>query len=375
MFKKSPAPSPRKSRAGFGLIWMLGGLAIAGLAAGLMVPVIREMLDRAALSAEEAVMEDLAESIRRSWTNPELTRNLALAGTGVGAVQSGNINATTASATITSGTFTGVWTPNMGVGSTEAPYLMVAPSGSFDQKNVLTVTSMDITDATDSGGPYTSANRLSREAGDPGRVLFNSRGFKRFMVRGPTNELSLQRWLLVSVMTPIGNTAIRTLPDLTFDQLWNLGSGNPTIALPGSGALVNEWNREFLGRTHASRIVVRRITQGKHRLILSNQSSDRYLHVQIADRGTAYWPAGSATVTQANFVLSPGEAGPQGLVLLHGTGIEVWSGTLRPALRSGNNTWTPASAVAGDIEDGPHVLSNFRIQDTTTLVLNPAGLN
>jgi hypothetical protein len=349
-----------------------------GLAAGLMVPIIQETLDGAAMTAESRRLDDLAAAIERSWTNPDLPRNLALAGTSTRAVQSGTLNASDATSNFPATAFNGLWSPGIGATGVGEAFLTVVPAGSFEQKLVRAISGIDITDATDTGGPYNASNApnsaLYREAGDPGQILFNSRGYRRVFLRGPTNEAA-QRWLIVSVMTPPANTAVRDLPPISFDALWSLSS-SPSATLPsgGSGALATAWNSTHLGRTHTSRILVKRITQPKHRVNLSNSSSDRYLHVEIADGPNTFW-VNSGTGAQgidgaSHFILSPGEVFPVGgITLLHGTEVTVRSGTLVVGQR-GNTVWAPPG-TAGDITNGPHVMTVFRIQDSTTLLLNP----
>lgn len=364
----SRPPGLSTRQRGFGIFMMLGVLAIFGLVAGMMTPVLREMLDAASLRDEQTQLDEISVQIQRSWTN-EPVSNLAAAGTGLGAVQSGTINAANAAGVLNTGgtaaLFTGLWAPGQGTTGVDQPVWPAASviSGSFEQKLVLAASGLNIT-----------GTALNRDSGDAGRWLFNSRGFKRIFIRGPIDETGLQRWLVVSVMAPVGNLAIRDFPPLSFDQLWNFSTSASQL-MPGTGSLVTAWNDQVLGRTLASRVLVKRITQQKHTLALSNLSTDRYLHVQVWDRPATY--AEGTYAEQGNIVLVPGEAiaGQAGsgslITFLHGTRIVVQSGSLDAGART-NTSWV--TGMAG-LTAGPFTLTQFHIQDNSTLLLNPAGLN
>jgi hypothetical protein len=174
---------------------------------------------------------------------------------------------------------------------------------------------------------------------------------------------------------------------MTFDQLFLLGNSSGQT-LPGGGSAANialaaAWNTEEAGKTNASRIIIEKFVQRIYTVNMTNSSTDRYMHVQLEDAGTdttRYYTgvtgSGTDTATAGNFVLSPGEVMPS-ISVAHGTRITVFSGVLKSSLRS-NTAWTPvgatfAPAVGADITEGPTQILQFRIQDTTTLVLNPTG--
>jgi hypothetical protein len=380
---------PRRGRVdGFALLWMLAAVGLAGAAAAVIGPAVRDIMETLALRAEQDKLTVMAKQIEQSYTSSDPTINLSMSGNGNRAPLTANVNASDVAlggvnGFIASNAFTsatGTWTPGIGQTGDGLPFSVGTALGNVP---AFSATSWECKFAKFISGDDLSSSGFSRafnrESDDVGKNLFNSKGNKRLLVRGPTDEAGMQRWLLVSVMVPV-HRGLRDFPLITFNQLWTLpGADTQTLPFDGTkAALSNIWNFNTYNRTDASRIVVQRIVQRKYTLNLTNSSSDRYMHVQITDGGTTFWVSG-ATDGFGNFVLSPGEAFPAaGITLRAGTQVIVLSGKLRLGLR-GLTTWFPiatttfAPTLGADVEEGPTEIARFRIQDSSTLFLNPSG--
>ena len=359
---------------GFALATLLVYIGIAAAVAAIVIPVALQAFDKKNISEEKLKLEAFAEVMKSSFTESS-NRNMTMDGTGVRAPQSATVNSNATTGAITANTFDGIWTPGLAAGEEGVPSQTGLSPNSWESK----LTTLLLGDTLSPG------RVLSMQSDETGTLLFNSYGNKRLLIRGPTNEASAQRWILMSVLIK-NHRGMRDLPLMDFNSLWQAAQTYDRVwpLDPTKPDLCALWNSSEYAKTNASRAIIQCISQKKYNLCITNTSDDSYIHAAIEDGDGSFWVSGN-TDGGSNYVLSPYGAvgtreeignstisGRQGILLAEGTEVIINTGRLKASLRTVNTTWTPPGA-AGDIEIGPTEMLRFRIKKNTEVILNPTG--
>jgi type II secretory pathway pseudopilin PulG len=265
---------------------LLVAVAIVGILAAILAPVLANKLDDARMSAE-------AENLRSLRRDFEATYD---------SVDFANLNESSVPA---SGLPAGILLTDFDSGTAIASRIFgasvtVDPAGwvtKLAQKRG--VTSYTV------GAGYTalSANQYSA-------IAFNPCGVQRCLVVGPSGENGQQRYLLLSLMVP----AYRALafpaadPTQTFNSVWDQSWESTQAQAPAlwstllTAAQVSLWDTASSNdRTNASRLLIERIVQPKYSLTVANNSPTDTAWVDIGPAADAITAApNSGTVQSAS---------------------------------------------------------------------------
>jgi len=268
------------------LLLLLAAVAIVGILAGLLAPILSNKLDDAQIRAER----DLLRGLRRDF---EATYD---------ANDYNNLNeASLPGSGLPAGTIFTTFDSGAGFGSRiYAPTITVDPYGwvtKLAQKRGITSYVAGASLAASSGDQYTG-------------LAFNHYKVQRCLLAGPTGETGQQRYLLVSLMAPPYRVLAFPSADATqtFDSIWDqswesTGAQAPalwTSLLPA--AQVALWNTVSANnRTNASRLLVERMVQPKYTLTVANNSQTDTAWVDIGPATNAITALpNSGTTTSAS---------------------------------------------------------------------------
>lgn len=257
---------------------LLVAVAIIGVIAGILAPVLANKLDDAQIRSEMATLKSLRKDFEATYD----------------AVDYNNLNEASVAA---SGLPPGTILTNFDVGTSIASRIygatvLVDPAGWVtklaQQRGVSTYVL---------GASYGALVQSQYTA-----IAFNPYQVQRCLVVGPSGEVGQQRYLLISLMAP----PYRTLsfpsadPTQTFDSIWDQSWESTqaqaptlwgTLLSPAQYAL---WNTASSNnRTNASRLLVERIVQPKYSLTIANNSQTDTAWVDIG-------PAVDAIVSAPN---------------------------------------------------------------------------
>lgn len=220
-------------------------LFVLGILASLLLPSARDIIERSQREAEARTLEELADTITRSFTSPDLSllNIAALPGT-IG---------TSDTATVFSQAAT-------------SPHPATALGSWFAKVARLRGLTPTV------GAPPTVAVQP-----ELARIAYNRNGNPRLLFAGPV-ETGRQRFLLVSLA---GRAEQLVLPAYEadpawFEALWNHDWESRTAGLPAywaarlSAAQAAAWLQGSGGLTQVNRLCVRRIVLPKHRLTVNN---------------------------------------------------------------------------------------------------------
>ena len=245
---------------------MLVAIAIFGVLAGILAPVVANKLDDAQMRSEAEVLHTLRNDFEATFD----------------AVDYNNLNeASIAGSGLPNGTIFTTFDVGTGIGSrVYARNVVVDPAGwvtKLAQKRG--VTSYVV------GASYSALAQNQYTA-----IAFNARQVQRCLLAGPTGEVGQQRYLLLSLMAPAYRVLAFPTADSaqTFNSIWDQNWDSVQSQAPAlwSTLLTTDqfslWNvASSNNRTNASRLLVERIVQPKYSLTLANNSATDTAWVDI----------------------------------------------------------------------------------------------
>ncbi|HEY1792954.1 MAG TPA: type II secretion system protein [Opitutaceae bacterium] len=241
-------------------------IAIIGILAGAIAPIVANKLDDAEMRGEKDALQALKRDFEATYDATDFA-NL-------------NLSSVPSSGLPTGTVFTTFDQANAVGTRIYSQSIVVDPAGWVtklaEKRGVSTYVS---------GGTYTvqSANEYSH-------IAFNPYGSQRCLVIGPTGESGQQRYLLLSLMVPQYRTLSFPTSDLTqtFDTIWDQSWESVQAQPPSAWASVLSaadfalWGSVSTNnRTNASRLLVQRIVQPKFSLTLANNSQSDTAWVDI----------------------------------------------------------------------------------------------
>ena len=251
---------------------LLVAVAIVGVLAGILAPVLANKLDDARMRAEADTLRSLRRDFEATYDATDFN------GLNEAAVPGAGLPPTTVFTTFDTGT---------GVAARiYAPSIVVDPAGWVTKLAAKRGVSSYVL-----GASYTAQSQNQY-----GAVAFNPYGVQRCLVLGPTTEQGQQRYLLLSLMAPPYRVLAFPTADATqtFDGIWDQSwestqaqapAGWAALLAPDQYAL---WNTASSGnRTNASRLLVERIVQPKYTLTLANNSQTDTAWVDIGPAANA----------------------------------------------------------------------------------------
>jgi type II secretory pathway pseudopilin PulG len=260
------------------LLMLLVAVAIIGVIAGILAPVMANKLDDAQIRAEAATLKSLRMDFEGTYD----------------AVDYNNLNeASVAASGLPSGTV--LTTFDLGTGIESRIYgqtIIVDPAGWVTKLAQKRGVSSYVIGAT-----YSALTQSQYTA-----IAFNPYQVQRCLVVGPSGETGQQRYLLMSLMAPPYRILAFPTADSTqtFDSIWDQSWESTqaqapllwnTLLTPSQYTL---WNTSSSNnRTNASRLLVERIVQPKFALTLANNSQTDTAWVDIG-------PAVDAIVSSPN---------------------------------------------------------------------------
>jgi type II secretory pathway pseudopilin PulG len=274
-----------KARGEF-LLMLLVAVAIVGILAGILAPVLANKLDDAQMRSEA----DALRSLRRDF---EATYD---------AVDYANLNeASVANSGLPSGTAFTTFDVATGIASRiYGPTVVVDPAGWVTKLAEKRGVGSYIV-----GAAYTALTQSQYTA-----IAFNPYQVQRCLVVGPTGESGQQRYLLISLMAPPYRLLVFPASDATqtFDSIWDQSWESTQAQAPAlwSSLLTASqyalWNTVSANnRTNASRLIVERLVQPKYTLTLANNSQTDTAWVDIGPSVNAITSApNSGTVTSSS---------------------------------------------------------------------------
>jgi type II secretory pathway pseudopilin PulG len=265
---------------------LLIAVAIVGILAGILAPVVANHLDDAQLRGEAASLASLRKDFEATYDATDF-------------------NALNESSLPSSGLPAGTTFTTFDDGSSINTRIF-ASSVTVDPASWVTriAAHRGITSYT-SGATYTQASQNQYSA-----IAFNPYGCQRCLVAGPSGELGQQRYLLISLMAPPYRGLAFPTADATqvFDSIWDQSWESIQALAPSAWASfltvsqVELWNSTSTNnRTNASRVFVERILQPKYTLTLANNSPTDTAWVDIGPTVDAITAAANAgTVSSAS---------------------------------------------------------------------------
>jgi type II secretory pathway pseudopilin PulG len=255
-----------RSHQGEFLLMLLVAVAVVGVLAGILAPVLANKLDDARIRTEAETLKALRKDFEATYD----------------ATDYDNLNeASVPSSGLPLGTIFTTFDQGGAIAQRiYAPAVLVDPVGwvtKLAQKRGLT------SYAVGASYPALAQNQYTA-------LAFNACQVQRCLVIGPTGEVGQQRYLLMSLMAPPYRAlAFPTAdPTQTFDSIWDQSWESTQVLAPAlwssvlTPAQVALWNTASANnRTNASRLLVERIVQPKYSLTLANNSPTDFAWVDI----------------------------------------------------------------------------------------------
>jgi type II secretory pathway pseudopilin PulG len=275
----------RRARGEF-LLMLLVAVAIVGILAGILAPVLANKLDDAQIRSEVETLRSLRKDFEGTYDSLDYA-NLNEASVANSGLPAGTVFTTFDQATAVA--------PRI-----FSPSVLVDPAGwvtKLAQKRG--VTSYTI------GASYMALTESQYTA-----IAFNGYQVQRCLVVGPTGESGQQRYLLVSLMVPPYRALVLPVADATqtFNSIWDQSWESTQTQAPAlwssllTPAQFALWNTASANnRTNASRLLVERIVQPKYTLTLANNSPTDTAWVDIGPAVNAIMAApNSGTVASSS---------------------------------------------------------------------------
>ena len=257
---------------------LLVAVAIVGVLAGILAPVLANKLDDAQIRSEAETLRSLRRDFEATYDAVDYTDQNEASISGDGLPQ-GTV-------------FT---TFDQGAGLAVrifAPNIVVDPAGWVTKLAIRRGVSTYVVGAT-----YSAQTQSQYTA-----IAFNAYGTQRCLALGPTDEVGQQRYLLLSLMVPPYRSLVFPTADSTqtFNSIWDQSWESTQAQAPTLWASLLTapqyalWNSATSNnRTNASRLLVERIVQPKYSLTLANNSQTDTAWVDIG-------PATNAITAAAN---------------------------------------------------------------------------
>jgi type II secretory pathway pseudopilin PulG len=269
------------------LLMLLVAVAIVGVLAGILAPVMANKLDDAQMRSEAEALNALRKDFEATYDAVDYA-NLNEASVAASGLPSGTVFTTFDSATSIAARI-------------YSPSIIVDPAGwvtKLAQKRGVTSYVAGTSYGALTANQYTS-------------IAFNPYNVQRCLLIGPTGEQGQQRYLLMSLMVPPYRALAFPAADATqtFNSLWDqswesVGARAPagwvSLLTPNEYAL---WNTASSNnRTNASRLLVERIVQPKYSLTLANNSPTDTAWVDIGPAVNAITAAPNSGTVNSAFV-------------------------------------------------------------------------
>jgi type II secretory pathway pseudopilin PulG len=268
----------REHARGEFLLMLLVAVAIVGILAGILAPVLANKLDDAQIRSEAEALRSLRKDFEATYDATDYN-NLNEASVANSGLPAGTILTTFDQATeVASRIFAGSVT--------------VDPAGWVSKLAQKRGVSSYVV-----GASYSSLAESQYTA-----IAFNAYQVQRCLVIGPTGESGQQRYLLLSLMVPPYRALVFPTADATqtFDSIWDQSWESTQAHVPSLWASLiapsqySLWNATSSNnRTNASRLLVERIVQPKYMLTLANNNLTDTAWVDIG-------PATNAIVAAPN---------------------------------------------------------------------------
>jgi type II secretory pathway pseudopilin PulG len=271
---------------------LLVAVAIVGVIAGMIAPVIANKLDDAQMRAEAGTLRSLRRDFEATYD----------------ATDYNNLNETSVAA---SGLPTGTVYTTFDQGNAIdarifGASIVVDPAGwvtKLAQKRGITSYVVGASYAALTQNQYTA-------------IAFNPYQVQRCLVIGPSGETGQQRYLLISLMVPPYRNLVfpSADPTQTFNSIWDQSWESTqaqapqlwsTLLTPDQLALWNATSSN--NRTNASRLLVERIVQPKYSLTLANNSQTDTAWLDIGPASDAMVAAPNSGTMQSSSL--PGFSG------------------------------------------------------------------
>ena len=265
--------STRKGRrSGEFLLMLLIAVAIVGILAGMLAPVLSNKLDDLRIRTEADTLHSLRRDFEATYDSTDFTNQ------NESSVPSSGLPAGAVFTTFDSGSAIAA--------RIYAPAITVDPAGwvtKLAQKRGVTSYVAGATYSTLDQNEYAS-------------LAFNACGVQRCLAIGPSAEVGQQRYLLISLMAPpYRQLAFPTAdPTQTFNSIWDQSWESTQAQAPSSWAglltvaQVALWNSPSANnRTNASRLIVERIVQPKYTVTVANNSPTDTAWVDIGPAPSA----------------------------------------------------------------------------------------
>lgn len=239
------------------LLMLLVAVAIIGVLAGIIAPVLANKLDEAQVKSEAEALRTLRKDFEATYDSVDFN-NLNEASVAASGLPAGTVFTTFDQATAIPARIFG-------------PTITVDPAGwvtKLAQKRGVTSYSAGATYSALTESQYTA-------------IAFNPYGVQRCLVIGPTGETGQQRYLLMSLMVPPYRALAFPSANATqtFNSIWDQSWESVEAQAPSlwssllTAAQYNLWNTASANnRTNSSRLLVERIVQPKYALTLANNS-------------------------------------------------------------------------------------------------------
>jgi type II secretory pathway pseudopilin PulG len=268
----------RRLQGGEFLIMLLIAVAIVGILAGILAPVMANKLDDAQMRSEVETLASLRKDFEATYDAVDFT----------------DLNESSVAA---SGLPSGIVLTTFDVGTgidarIYASTIVVDPAGWVTKLAAQRGVTSYVAGATYSA---LTANQYTA-------IAFNPYAVQRCLVVGPSGETGQQRYLLLSLMVPSYRSLVfpSADPTQTFDSIWDQSWESVDSQAPSLWATLltsdqlTLWNTASSNnRTNASRLLVERIVQPKYTITLADNSPTDTAWVDIG-------PATDAMVAAPN---------------------------------------------------------------------------
>jgi type II secretory pathway pseudopilin PulG len=255
-----------KERRGEFLLMLLVAVAIVGILAGILAPVLANKLDDAQIRSEADTLRSLRKDFEATYDSTDYN-NLNEASIANSGLPAGTAFTTFDLATAIAPRIFG-------------QSIVVDPAGWVTKLAEKRGVSSYI-----AGASYSALTENQYTA-----IAFNGYQVQRCLVIGPTGESGQQRYLLISLMVPPYRALVFPAADATqtFDSIWDQSWESTQTQAPSlwnsllTAGQFSLWNAASSNnRTNASRLLVERIVQPKYTLTLANNSQTDTAWVDI----------------------------------------------------------------------------------------------
>jgi type II secretory pathway pseudopilin PulG len=264
---------------------LLIAVAIVGVLAGILAPVLANKLDDAQIRGESEILKALRKDFESTYDSTDFN----------------NLNETSIDNNgLPAGTVFTTFDQASAVASRIYDQEIVVDPAGWVTKLALKrgVSSYTI------GANYTAQSQNQYTA-----IAFNAYNVQRCLVIGPTNEEGRQRYLLISLMVPPYRLLAFPATDSTqtFNSIWDQDWDSTEAQAPAlwssllSAEQCENWNSVSQNnRTNASRLLVERIVQPKYNLTLANNSLTDTAWVDIGPAINAITAAPNSGTVQSS---------------------------------------------------------------------------